>query len=55
MKRELKVTLSPKETNELVVKVLAEREKVAADYKCDCTMTPDGELVILFTWPKGKD
>jgi hypothetical protein len=52
MKREVKVTLSPKELSEIVVDVVAKRQKLGdAPYQCNCTMTGDGELVLCFTWP----
>jgi len=54
MKRELKVTLSPQELSEIVVKVVAKRQNVADGYACHCSMTGDAELVLCFTWPQDK-
>lgn len=51
MKRELKITLSPDEVSKLLVKVVAERQKLGDGYACHCTMNAAGELAIVFNWP----
>ena len=54
MKRELKITLSPAEIHETVIKVVAKQQRLPeGEYVCACTMT-GGELTLVFTWPEEK-
>ena len=54
MKREVRITLSPKELSELLVAEVAKKQKLADGYACACTMTSDGEMALCFSWPAEK-
>ena len=54
MKRELKVTLSSAEVHEMLIKVVAKRQKLPdGNYSCACAMT-NGELSLVFSLPEEK-
>jgi len=54
VKRELKVTLSPTEVHERLIKVIAKQQKLPdGNYTCACTMAL-GELTLVFTFPEEK-
>ena len=55
MKREVRVTLSQKDVAELVVDVVAKKQKLETGYTCAVAMVADGELVCCYAWPpKGE-